>query len=738
MPVETVPFGTFPRALWEQLGGFDESLEVNEDFDFNYRARRSGAEVILDRRIVATYVARSTIAALARQYVRYGFWKLRMLRKDPRAIRLRQLPPALLVLWVAVTMAAALASPGLVTVAVAALYPLVVAAGGAHIALTRSVHPLAAMAALATVHLAWSVGFWRGLMARGTNRTTTTLSMVAAVLMLMPGLAQAPKPESKITYVLPYYPLYSSVSDAEFAADVVDMRQRLGEGPYVRVGFNRYIFGSMDRWDVNPADRAAIRANSSSTIAQIDQVVDRARLNGIPVSVSMLTAIRERYDPFQTGAEREDRRNTQWYSNGDMAPGWITLSRYARKMQGRYEAYVREAGATLANRMARYPSTLVAASGDGEVELSFDRSPQFSTNYTLETMQLTDYSPFAIAEFRDWLRNAGLYAPGQPYAGQGYVNAARYQGDSSPSVDTNGDGRTLNGDFGTAFTSWQLRHFDWSLSDGTDVDPGAIPGFVYDRPDFVAMPGTDARRFDAPRTRQPGQAWWVVWDRFRQEMVWHYNLDFARWITTTADPETGQTVPRDRWYSHQVPADYLFGFSPDNPDTRYLTSASPHWSADISPYGGLGITAFNVNVGGGNFARTLATVMPHIAQRNVRWAILEWNPSLPVSNTLDVYEQEMALIERHRPALVVPWAWGDPFYQVQNSPFETALRAMIARMKDGPVRSTPAVPTSGTLMRPPTSGDRLRTPFPPLPSRDAVLDRDRAVSVGRVQGRRPR
>ena len=96
-------------------------------------------------------------------------------------------------------------------------------------------------------------------------------------LGLLPGLAQAPKPESKITYVLPYFPQYSGGSDAEFAAEVADMRRRLGEGPYVRVGFNRYIFGSMDRWDVNPADRAAIRANSSSTFRQIDDVVDLGR-----------------------------------------------------------------------------------------------------------------------------------------------------------------------------------------------------------------------------------------------------------------------------------------------------------------------------------------------------------------------------------------------------------------------------------------------------------------------------
>ncbi len=551
------------------------------------------------------------------------------------------------------------------------------------------------------------------------------LSMIAAVWLLWgPPAAQAPKPESKILYVLPFFPQYSSGSDPQFAAEVAQLRARLGEdGPYVRLGFNRYIFSSMDRWDVDPADRATMRANLTSTIAQIDSAVDRARTHGIPVSLSLLTAIRERYDPLQTGAEREDRRNTQWYANGDMAPGWITLSRYARKMRGRYEGYVREIGAVIANRMARYPSTFVAASGDGEVELSYDRSPPWSATHTVATLEVTDYSPFAVAEFRDWIRNAGLYAPGQIYAGQGHTNAARYQGDASPAVDTSGDGRTLNGDFGTSFTSWSLRHFDWSLSDGVDVDPRAIPALTYDQPGFNALPGTDPSRFDAPRVRQPGQPWWDVWDRFRQEMVWHYNVDFARWITTTTDAETGQTVPTDRWFSHQVPADYLFGHSPQTPDTRFLTSASPHWSADITPYGGLGITSFNVNVGGGNFAETLRAVMPHLAARNRRWAILEWNPSIPVSNSPDIYEREMALIERYRPSVVIPWAWGDTFYQVQNTPFETALRNLITRIRNTPPASDP--PMFAPYRAPTIDPQHLLELLRSMPSRNSVLDDQR-------------
>jgi len=162
MPVETVPFGTFRRALWEQLGGFDESLAANQDFDFNYRARAAGYDVVLDRRIKATYVARPTLAALGRQYFRYGFWKRQMLRKDPRALHWRQVPAAVVLPWVLATLAFVVIWPSPLSKLAAGLYPTVLLLGSTHLA-TRGASAPAALAVLATLHLSWSAGFWRAV-----------------------------------------------------------------------------------------------------------------------------------------------------------------------------------------------------------------------------------------------------------------------------------------------------------------------------------------------------------------------------------------------------------------------------------------------------------------------------------------------------------------------------------------------------------------------------------------------
>ncbi|HQX81207.1 MAG TPA: glycosyltransferase, partial [Vicinamibacterales bacterium] len=148
--VETVPFGSFRRELWKQLGGFDESLSANQDFDFNYRVRKAGLDVVFDRRISATYTARPTLATLSRQYFRYGYWKRQMLRKDVQAIHWRQVPPMLLVPWVLATGVMALLWPSPLSGVAAGLYPAVLTAGAVLVA-RRGASALAAFTALATL-----------------------------------------------------------------------------------------------------------------------------------------------------------------------------------------------------------------------------------------------------------------------------------------------------------------------------------------------------------------------------------------------------------------------------------------------------------------------------------------------------------------------------------------------------------------------------------------------------------
>lgn len=162
---DTVPFGCFLRSTWKDVGGYDEGLASNEDYDFNYRIRQSGRTVLLDTAVRSQYSSRPTLAALARQYFRYGFWKTQMLRKSPRALKLRQVAPALLLPWLVLTIALALTLTDVATLFAASLYPGLAIAAGVVIAFARHDRWLAcaATAALVVQHTAWSAGFWHGL-----------------------------------------------------------------------------------------------------------------------------------------------------------------------------------------------------------------------------------------------------------------------------------------------------------------------------------------------------------------------------------------------------------------------------------------------------------------------------------------------------------------------------------------------------------------------------------------------
>ena len=499
----------------------------------------------------------------------------------------------------------------------------------------------------------------------------TAVAIVSATSS-SPRAQAVPAIDRRITYVLPQWLEFLSANDV--AQQAKRLRSTLGEGPRVRVGFTTYI--SIVMAPVDPADTVAVRAALSGTFAQVDEAIARAQAGGIPICLSFVTAIRSGTDALQTAAQSEDRRNMQWHADNSLAAGWTTFSRYARKQERIQEAFIRELGRFLAGRMLQYPDIVVAASGDGEIELS-GREIENSGGALL----IADYSPFAVAEFRDWLRGTGLYAPGQPFAGEAYASAWRYASDASIA--------TLNADFNVSFDTWALKYNDWSLADDPLADPRAIPASSVSEGAFepaIANPNG----FDPPRTHVRGDAWSDLWDQFRATMVWRYNLAFAKWITTSPDPATGATVPGDRWFSDQIPADYLFGGTPANPNGRMDLSASPIWTADISPYGSMGITSFNVNFQT-FFAKTLAGAAPVVAARRVRWGIFEWNPSIGPSPTRDIYDEEMALVERYRPSLLAPFMWNAtslsvPEYGVDGTLFADSLRDLITRLNHEPLR----------------------------------------------------
>ncbi|HJV09228.1 MAG TPA: glycosyltransferase family 2 protein [Acidimicrobiales bacterium] len=153
--VDTVYLGAYPTELAREVGGYAEDVGVNEDAEFAIRMGARGP-VWYDETIRSTYVPRSSVPAVAKQFYRYGRSRAATVRKHPQSIAGRQLVAPLLVLG--------LLSPG--RRAVAGAYLAVVAAGSAKEVRKDVAAGVAMVAVMPAMHLSWGVGFLRGMVRR--------------------------------------------------------------------------------------------------------------------------------------------------------------------------------------------------------------------------------------------------------------------------------------------------------------------------------------------------------------------------------------------------------------------------------------------------------------------------------------------------------------------------------------------------------------------------------------------
>ncbi len=92
--------GAFWRTTLLDIGGFDESLGLNEDDDLNYRLVKSGQRLFHTPEIRTTYFCRNSKIRLWKQYYKYGFWKPYVIRKFGGFTSFRHFIPAAFVLSV--------------------------------------------------------------------------------------------------------------------------------------------------------------------------------------------------------------------------------------------------------------------------------------------------------------------------------------------------------------------------------------------------------------------------------------------------------------------------------------------------------------------------------------------------------------------------------------------------------------------------------------------------------------
>lgn len=161
--IEHIPFGAYPTALVRELGGWDEALAVHQDFEFDWRVRASGRQLLFDPTLVIHWHCRQSTADLFRQYRRYGRGKARVAFMHPASLRARHAAAPLLVAGLVVSSLLGLRSRRWL-LAVGGPYAAVLALATAKTApdVDDEAKPHLPFA-FAAMHLGWGLGFWEGV-----------------------------------------------------------------------------------------------------------------------------------------------------------------------------------------------------------------------------------------------------------------------------------------------------------------------------------------------------------------------------------------------------------------------------------------------------------------------------------------------------------------------------------------------------------------------------------------------
>lgn len=166
MYVDSVAFAVYDRKAIEQVGLFDEALIRNQDDEFHYRLNQAGLRILMLPELETIYFVRASIPKLFSQYYQYGFYKPLVFKKVRQGIRLRHLAPVAFIVYL---MSLPLVLiwhwwlvPFLIYVLLDIAFSLSAQGNWGTRALALLVYP--------TLHLAYGLGFLRGLFHWNTSK----------------------------------------------------------------------------------------------------------------------------------------------------------------------------------------------------------------------------------------------------------------------------------------------------------------------------------------------------------------------------------------------------------------------------------------------------------------------------------------------------------------------------------------------------------------------------------------
>jgi succinoglycan biosynthesis protein ExoA len=164
-PAPSVYLGTYRRQAIAAAGGWDENMQVAEDWELNYRIRSAGGLVWFDPALRVTYRPRTSVRTLGLQFFRYGRWRRVVARQYPETVSMRYLaPPAAVSLVIAGLVLGVIGIAALPWLMLGFLIPVAYLLGVLVVGfgLARDVPGevrLRLPLVLATMHMCWGSGF---------------------------------------------------------------------------------------------------------------------------------------------------------------------------------------------------------------------------------------------------------------------------------------------------------------------------------------------------------------------------------------------------------------------------------------------------------------------------------------------------------------------------------------------------------------------------------------------------
>jgi succinoglycan biosynthesis protein ExoA len=170
--VDHIPFGSYRTELLREIGGWNEDLVANEDYELDYRLRKAGHELLFDPSISISWQCRQSIGELWHQYIRYGRGKADVAELHPESLALRHLAaPALVANWLVALSLRKRRPRWLLWAFGPYLVGLAVATKKSEDALAADADRSALPAAFVAMHVGWGLGFWQQVIKnRGDRR----------------------------------------------------------------------------------------------------------------------------------------------------------------------------------------------------------------------------------------------------------------------------------------------------------------------------------------------------------------------------------------------------------------------------------------------------------------------------------------------------------------------------------------------------------------------------------------